>query len=107
VADDGGVGENAFERLKIFRDTLDGFAIARADLRIRGQGDLFGAQQSGHSPNLRFADLELDEDLLMEAQALARGIIEADPDISQPQHAPVAAVLRARHQDRLKLYEVG
>ncbi|MGY8778962.1 MAG: helicase-related protein, partial [Longimicrobiales bacterium] len=36
-------GEDARERLQIFRDTIDGFEIARADLRIRGQGDLFGS----------------------------------------------------------------
>ena len=74
-------GELASERLKIFRDTSDGFAIARADLQIRGQGDLFGAQQSGKDPILRFADLTRDEQLLVRAQQLARRVIEADPEL--------------------------
>ncbi|NIR79489.1 MAG: DNA helicase RecG, partial [Gemmatimonadetes bacterium] len=61
-------GEEALERLRIFRRTTDGFELARADLRIRGQGDLFGSQQHGRDPVLRFADLMRDEDLLVLAQ---------------------------------------
>ncbi|MDT8367840.1 MAG: ATP-dependent DNA helicase RecG [Longimicrobiales bacterium] len=99
--------EGALERLKVFRDTTDGFRIAAADLEIRGQGDLFGAQQSGHAPYLRFADLAIDGDLLTEAQRLARGIVEGDPELAAPAHERVAAVLRARHAHRLELYEVG
>ena len=74
-------GEAAAERLKVFRDTSDGFAVAHADLLIRGQGDLFGAQQHGRDAVLRFADLTRDEDLLMEAQGRARALVEIDPDL--------------------------
>lgn len=100
-------GEMASERLKIFRDTSDGFAIARADLQIRGQGDLFGAQQSGKDPILRFVDLTRDEQLLVRAQQLARRVIEADPELRAPAHAAIAAVLRNRWAERLKLFGVG
>jgi ATP-dependent DNA helicase RecG len=100
-------GEAATERLKIFRDTADGFAIARADLRIRGQGDLFGAQQHGRDPILRFADLTRDEGILMAAQRLARRVVEADPELRAPEHAAIEAVLRNRYAERLKLYGVG
>ena len=100
-------GEVSGERLKIFRDTSDGFEIARADLQIRGQGDLFGSQQSGRDPNLRFADLTRDEDLLIEAQRLARAIVEADPELRSSAHEAVRDVLHARHAERLALYEVG
>jgi len=99
--------EGALERLKIFRDTTDGFRIANADLQIRGQGDLFGSQQSGHDPHLRVADIALDADLLQEAQRLAREIVEVDPQLRADAHARVRGVLRARHAHRLKLYEVG
>ncbi len=37
------------EKLQILADSNDGFAIAEADLRLRGPGDLFGMQQSGGS----------------------------------------------------------
>jgi ATP-dependent DNA helicase RecG len=99
-------GEEAEERLKIFRDTGDGFAVARADLRIRGQGDLFGARQHG-APELRFADLLEDEDLLVRAQAAARDLVGRDPDLSLPEHAAVRTQLEARYQDRLEMFGVG
>lgn len=95
------------ERLKVFRDTTDGFEVARADLRIRGQGDLFGSQQHGKDPVLRFADLMADEDLLAVAQADARALVARDPDLEQPEHARVRDHLRARYTHRLAMYGVG
>jgi len=99
-------GEEAAERLKVFSDTSDGFAVARADLRIRGQGDLFGAQQHG-TPTLRFADLLEDEDLLVTAQEAARALVHADPDLTRPEHAAVRAHLEARYGGRLEMFGVG
>jgi ATP-dependent DNA helicase RecG len=100
-------GGETRERLVVFRDTPDGFAIARADLRIRGQGDLFGSQQHGRDPVLRFADLTRDEELLMAAQRLARRIVDVDPDLTDPSHGHVRAVLDVRYAERLKLFGVG
>ena len=100
-------GEAAAERLKIFRDTSDGFAVAHADLRIRGQGDLFGAQQHGRDPILRFADLSRDEDLLMEAQGRARALIETDPELSEDGVSRIRALMDHRYAERLKLFSVG
>ncbi|HSG07869.1 MAG TPA: ATP-dependent DNA helicase RecG [Longimicrobiales bacterium] len=99
-------GEEAEERLKIFRDTNDGFAVARADLRIRGQGDFFGARQHG-APELRFADLLEDEDLLIQAQGAARDLVSRDPDLSLPEHEAVKSQLQARYRDRLDMFGVG
>ncbi|MEM7417062.1 MAG: ATP-dependent DNA helicase RecG [Gemmatimonadota bacterium] len=100
-------GEEALERLKVFRDTTDGFEIARADLRIRGQGDLFGSQQHGRDGMLRFADLLADEDLLRTAQSDARGLVSRDPELRSPEHRAVRAHLHARYQNRLEMYGVG
>ncbi len=58
------------ERLKIFRETQDGFKIAKRDLELRGPGEFLGARQSGMAM-LRFADIRADEDLLKEAIFLA------------------------------------
>jgi ATP-dependent DNA helicase RecG len=100
-------GEGALERLRVFRDTSDGFEVARADLRIRGQGDLFGAQQHGKDPVLRFADLMQDEDLLVRAQALARSVVGADPDLTRPEHGEIRRNLESRYRDRLEMFGVG
>ncbi len=100
-------GGDTKERLKVFRDTTDGFEIARADLRIRGQGDLFGSMQHGRDPVLRFADLSRDESILIEAQRLARRIVDVDPELALEAHSRVRAVLEARFAERLKMFGVG
>ena len=100
-------GEAAAERLKIFRDPSDGFAVAHADLRIRGQGDLFGAQQHGQDPVLRFADLSKDEGLLVEAQGRARALVETDPELSGAGVTRIRELMDHRYAERLKLFSVG
>jgi ATP-dependent DNA helicase RecG len=100
-------GDMAGERLRIFRATSDGFEIARADLQIRGQGDLFGAQQHGRDPILRFADLARDEDLLREAQLRARDKVSRDPELTAPDNRKIRALLQGRHEEKLRLFGVG
>jgi len=98
---------DALERLNIFRDTTDGFEIARADLRMRGQGDLFGSQQHGRDLVLRFSDLIADEDLLVVAQETARQLISVDPDLEHIDHKHLAELIESRYQDRLAMFGVG
>jgi RecG-like helicase/REP element-mobilizing transposase RayT len=62
--------EAAAERLKVLAGTTDGFALAEADLRLRGPGELLGRQQSG-LPDFRFGHLAGDRDLV----ELARGLV--------------------------------
>jgi ATP-dependent DNA helicase RecG len=100
-------GDEAGERLKIFRDTSDGFELARADLRIRGQGDLFGSQQHGRDPVLRFADLMRDEALLAAAQRDARALIADDPELEREGSRRIRETLDERYRERLAMYGVG
>ncbi|MEE2669894.1 MAG: ATP-dependent DNA helicase RecG [Gemmatimonadota bacterium] len=100
-------GEVAAERLKIFCNTSDGFAVARADLRLRGQGDLFGAQQHGRDPVLRFADLSMDEELLMEAHNRARSVVNVDPDLQGEDMSLIKKLMDHRYAEKLKLFSVG
>ncbi|MGN1149374.1 MAG: helicase-related protein, partial [Sutterella sp.] len=58
------------ERLKVIRESTDGFEIARRDLELRGPGEFLGERQSG-MPFLRFADLGRDEALLAAAGRFA------------------------------------
>ena len=78
----------ARERLNVLRETNDGFAIASADLRLRGPGDFFGARQHG-LPELHIADLCADMDVLSSAQQAAKALLAADPDLSLPENAPL------------------
>jgi len=100
-------GDVAQERLRVFRETTDGFAIARADLAIRGQGDLFGPLQSGRDPVLHHADLLRDEALLVEAQRRARAMVDMDPRLKSPAQERVRAVLGHRYAERLQMFGVG
>ena len=100
-------GETAADRLGVLRKTTDGFRVAAEDLRIRGQGDLFGARQHGRGDILRFADLSVDEPLLAQAQRLARGLVERDPELAHPGNVRVRALLETRYAERLRLFEVG
>ena len=100
-------GEDAATRLRVFKGTTDGFEIAREDLKIRGQGDLFGSQQHGRDGMLRFADLLADEDLLRTAQQDAREIVQRDPELTASEHQAIRAHLYARYRHRLAMYGVG
>ena len=70
------------ERLKVIYENIDGFEIARADLRIRGPGEFVGARQSG-LPLLRYASLELDTDLIEPARALAERMLCDLPEATE------------------------
>ncbi|MFL5541437.1 MAG: ATP-dependent DNA helicase RecG [Longimicrobiaceae bacterium] len=97
-------GGESRERLKLFASTEDGFKIAEFDMRQRGYGDLFGARQTG-IPDLRFANLEKDFDLLGRARTEARRIVDADPELRE--HPQLRRVLQERYGERAKMYHVG
>jgi len=65
-------------RLKIMRETEDGFLIAEEDLRLRGAGELLGTRQSG-LPDFRVASLEEQGQLIAMARDDARLILHKDP----------------------------
>ena len=62
-----GLSQNAIKRLKILKQSDDGFFIAEEDLKLRGFGDLTGYQQSGVK-NFRFADPVIHADLFKLAE---------------------------------------
>jgi ATP-dependent DNA helicase RecG len=99
-------GKTPSERLRAFASTNDGFILAEEDLRIRGQGDVFGREQHGAAV-LRFADLKRDLKLLEEARQRARAIVEQDPALSRREHQAFARELAERYGGREALYQVG
>ena len=78
----GPLGEIARQRLKIIFENTDGFEIARQDLQIRGPGEFVGARQSG-VPLLRYADLELDVDLVDMAREVAETMLTEHPALAE------------------------
>ncbi len=74
----GPLGMIAKQRLRIMRESTDGFEIARKDLEIRGPGEFLGARQSGQAM-LRFADLETDQWLVDRARDVAQTLLRDDP----------------------------
>jgi len=73
------LSETARARLKVIYESNDGFAIAQADLQIRGPGELLGVRQSG-VPMLKIADLERDVDLLETAKSMADHVLQHYPN---------------------------
>jgi len=71
------LSEVARARLKVIRETNDGFVIARRDLELRGPGELLGTRQTGLA-DMRVADLMRDSDLLPEVQSAAEILLKQD-----------------------------
>ena len=102
----GDYGPDSAERLSIFGTTEDGFEIAKADLRIRGMGNLFGEEQSG-APTFRIADPIRDEALNVLARESAERLLKADPELTQPAHEGIRRVLSSRYSRALQLFRIG
>jgi ATP-dependent DNA helicase RecG len=69
--------EEAQSRLQALVETNDGFALAEVDLELRGEGQLLGTRQSG-LPDLRFARLTRDRDLLQKARRWASELVDEE-----------------------------
>ena len=78
--------EEAKARMKAIQEYDDGFALAEEDLRIRGEGTLFGTRQSG-LPDLKLARLSRNFDLIRTARGEAFKLVEADPTLRDPENA--------------------
>ncbi|WP_114967192.1 ATP-dependent DNA helicase RecG [Alkalilacustris brevis] len=101
------LGETAARRLKVLRDTDDGFRIAEEDLAIRGAGDLIGTAQSG-LPRFRVADLERQAALMALAQSDARRLLNDDPGLKTPRGEAARILLWLMEQDKaIRLLGVG
>jgi ATP-dependent DNA helicase RecG len=80
------------DRLSILTQSNDGFAIAEADLEMRGAGEFAGTAQSGKA-ELRFGDIARDFSLYARAREAAERIVRADPSLRAAEHAALRDAL--------------
>lgn len=78
-------GENARRRMKVMKETNDGFKIADEDLRLRGPGDFFGSKQHG-LPELKMSETLTDTALLKLSGKAADDILKTDPELCLPEN---------------------
>ncbi|MDF2182435.1 ATP-dependent DNA helicase RecG [Neptuniibacter sp. CAU 1671] len=70
------------ERLKVMRETSDGFKIAEKDLELRGPGEVLGTRQTGVM-QFRMADLQRDADMLTRIRTLAEPMQQWPEQVDQ------------------------
>ena len=101
------LGDTARARLEILRESEDGFRIAEEDLRLRGEGEVLGARQSG-APGFRLARLDLHGQLLTLARHEAQAALERNPRLAGPEGAGMRALLYLFERDEaVRLLEAG
>lgn len=94
------LGKESRVRIETMTRTNNGFEIAETDLQLRGPGDLMGTQQSGVL-DLLIADLGKDGKILQQARDMAAKVLEADPDLSQPENRVIHAQIQSIPQHRV------
>jgi ATP-dependent DNA helicase RecG len=103
----GPLGETATARLKIMRETEDGFRIAEEDLRLRGEGDVLGTRQSG-LPAFKVARVEVHGKYIGAARDDAALMLARDPTLSTPRGEAVRQLLYLFERDEaVRLIRAG
>lgn len=93
-------------RLNAMINYNSGFDLAEIDLKLRGPGDIFGIKQSG-LPELRFANIITDSELIITAKNAAFKVIEEDIHLKKEENLPVKKYLSEKFSASLKLSFVG
>lgn len=96
----------AAKRLKIMKETNDGFRIAEEDLALRGPGEFMGIRQSG-IPEFRIANIIRDAGLLNEAKQEASDLLAEDPGLGNREHGRLREEVMQRWGSRLDLIAAG
>ena len=91
-------GKDVSERLNILVSSNDGFHIASEDLKLRGQGDLFGLRQSGEA-GFALADPLAYPDILEAASETSQVIMSEDPGLVLDKNTSIRKAVQAHEQD--------
>lgn len=89
---------SALERLSAMERTEDGFELAGYDLSLRREGDILGNRQHG-ATMLSLVKVTRDGAMIEAAHDAAAAMLEDDPLLTLPEHAPLARELRLMFKD--------
>jgi ATP-dependent DNA helicase RecG len=92
------LNETSTARLKVIRETTDGFRIAEEDLKLRGEGDVLGVRQSG-LPGYRIARSDVHGQLITQARDEALRIMKDNPNLAGPQGEALRCLLYLFERD--------
>ncbi|RVU77792.1 ATP-dependent DNA helicase RecG [Lactobacillus xujianguonis] len=94
--------ESGKARMKIIAATNDGFKLAEEDLKMRGEGDLFGKAQSG-LPEFRVGNVVNNYNTMVVAQKVAKELIAADPELKKAVHESLREVLEYKKLEQNRI----
>jgi ATP-dependent DNA helicase RecG len=92
------LNEMSTARLKVIRETTDGFRIAEEDLKLRGEGDVLGVRQSG-LPGYRIARSDVHAQLITQARDEALRILKSNPKLTGARGDALRALLYLFERD--------
>ncbi len=87
------------ERVEAVASTFDGFELSNLDLRLRREGDVLGASQSGRHRSLRLLEVARHGDVIEQARTVATAVVAVDPTLAaQPALRAAVDALEAGDQ---------
>jgi ATP-dependent DNA helicase RecG len=87
-------------RLNALKKFNSGFKLSEIDLKLRGPGDIFGISQSGY-PELKYADIVNDSNLLLIAKTFAFSVVEDDIFLQKEKNFLIKKTLESKYSSNL------
>ena len=100
------INEIAQQRMKVMEESTNGFFIADEDLRLRGSGEFFGIRQHG-MPDLKYADLIYDKNIVQTARKDAFDLVKKDPYLKFTQHQTAKEYFKQKFVEKFHMKHIA